>query len=163
LTRITKVELKRMDPAETVFSDDLLRKSALVKLLGEPAARSLFKLGTAKRFPKGAPVYRQSEPGSSLFFVLRGEARLFTASGDEQLEQGTAGKGELFGEAEVLSEAGVRSSSAQAQAELDAVELPRDAVHAVETRKVELLEHLKALEAQRRAAVEELSDFLKRW
>ena len=161
-TPVTRVELKRADIGEMVMSDELLRSAPVVRAMGE-GAKALIKAGLGRRYPDKVPVFRQAETGDSLFLVLKGEARLFAVSGEDTVEVGSAGKGEVFGEDEILNGKGVRSLSAIAAGELHAVELPYRAVFDCGRERPNLNLYLKELHARRRAARDEIAAFLDRW
>ena len=162
LTPVTRVELKRADIGELVMGDDLLRTAPVVKAMGE-RAREVIKLGVGRRYPDKVPVFKQADAGDSLFLVLRGEARLFAASGQDTVEVGAAVKGEVFGEDEILGSGGARSLSAIAAGDLDVVELPRQALVDCGRERPALWKVLRELLERRRAARDEIAAFLNRW
>ncbi|MHB8875591.1 MAG: cyclic nucleotide-binding domain-containing protein, partial [Myxococcaceae bacterium] len=149
-TPVTRVELRRADLGELVMGDELLRGAPVIKALGEDAT-AIVKAGIGRRYPDKVTVFRQGEAGASLFLVLKGEARLFAVSGQDTVEVGAAGKGEVFGEEEILG-ADVRTMSAIAAGELDAVELQRKVLLECAPRRPALLAHLKELQEKRRVA-----------
>jgi CRP-like cAMP-binding protein len=149
-----------VDLIDLVLGDEVLRGSALIKALGENAARSALKLGIGRRYPDKVTIFRQSDAGDSLYLVLRGEARLFATTGKDIVELGSAAKGDVFGEAEILGSTGARDSSAIASGNLDVVELPRKSL--VDTEPAVRV-YLEQLQSKRRAAVDEMAAFLNRW
>ena len=163
LTALTRMSLKRLDASELVMGDELLRSSALVKMLGGETARALLRQAITRRYADNVAVYKQAQTGDSLFLIVRGQARLFAQLGSDTVELGSAVKGELIGESELLAASVERSSSAVAFGELDAVELPK----AEFSNRVEgcarLFDYLRELNQRRRATSDEMADFLKRW
>lgn len=160
---VIKVGLKRINLEERVFSDEALRGCGLVRALGEDAVKALLALGTGRRFTDAARLFLQGEPGDSLFWVLKGEARLWVTAGGDTLDVTLAGKGEVVGEREALGEGDLRSMSAQAVGDLEVVEFARPAV-SMAVREVPCFEqYLKTLAETRRAAGAELAEFINRW
>jgi CRP-like cAMP-binding protein len=147
-----RIKLERIDVAERVRNDPVLNVSTLMRLIGA----EVFKTGTGQRFQDRAQVFHQGDAGESLFFVLKGEVRLYA----DGAELGAAVRGEVVGEAEVLAGHGPRSYSAIAQGEVEVVELPR----------ASLIPHLKDLaryfahlRRERAARLKEMTEFLNRW
>ena len=156
-----RVELKRADVADLVLKHELLKVSLLVLALGDTAAAVLVK-GIGRRYPEGTSVFHQGQLGESVFFVLRGEARLTAVKNEQPSEVGRASAGDVFGESEALA-AGPRSCSAHASQDLDVVELSRAALLGRDGLPLELLAYLRDVKAQRGKATDELASFLDRW
>ena len=55
------------------------------------------------RFPKGAVIFRQGDPGNEMFVVSQGHIRLTIGKGGHETEVNTLGPGEFFGELSLLS------------------------------------------------------------
>ncbi len=161
-TPVLKVEVRRADVVQLVMDDELLRRSALVRAMADDA-KAVLKMGTGRRYRNQATVFAQADPGASLFLVLNGEARLFARNGADTVELGAAGKGDVFGEDGVLGESPVRTFSAVALGEVDAVELPREAIIKCGSERPALLSYLDEVRVKRQKARDELSDFLGRW
>ena len=159
---LTKLALKRADLFEMVTTDDWLRTTPFIKALGT-LADSVLKQGTARRYPNLVPVFQLGEPGTSLFFVLKGEVRLSGRKGTESVEVGTAARGEVFGEEEVLSGVALRTGFAVAQGEVDVAELPRVALLQRGELLREVSSFLTPIKAARQAALHEMTDFMNRW
>jgi CRP-like cAMP-binding protein len=151
-----RIKLERVDVTQRVEADPLLKSSELVKLLGT----NILKQGVAKRFGGRAALFRQNEPGESLFFVLSGDVRLYATAQAEGSELGTVAAGEVVGESELMSGLAPRCCSAIAQGDVDAVELPRGAL-VPHLKKLE--PYLTRLQQSRRAKLDEMNDFLNRW
>lgn len=145
------------------MSDEKLRGCPFIATLGDSRARVLLKAGLPMRFPGKVPVFREMDSGDSLFLVLRGEARLFAKSQSDSVELAAAGKGEFFGEADVLAQSGKRSGSAVAAGELDVLELPKDAVRQAISDCPPLGKLLAQVGEQRSRTLKEMTDFLSRW
>ncbi len=162
-TPVISVELRRADVAELINADPLLSASTLATALGGQAS-AVWRAGLALRYPSKAVLFQQGEPGRSLLFVLKGEVRLFARKHQYTVELGVARAGEFFGEDEVLSGVDSRGASAVAQHTVEAVEFQRSALV---NPQGELWPGLKALlelvQRERRAALDEMADFLNRW
>jgi CRP-like cAMP-binding protein len=151
-----RIKLERVDISQRVEADPLLKGSELVKLLGS----DILKQGVAKRFGGRAALFRQNEPGESLFFVLSGDVRLYATQQTDGSELGTVAAGEVVGESELMTGLAPRCCSAIAHGDVDAVELPRAAL----VPHLKRLEpYLKRLHQARRAKLDEMNDFLNRW
>lgn len=159
-TPVVRVELRRADVPALIRTDEVLRRAPLVQCLGggEPLGECL-----ARRFPANMVIFQQREAGDSLFFVLRGEVRLYVNSGTETVELGRARPGEIFGEDDALEASGKRSSSAVTAGDVDLVELPRAWLAERLKALPALAAHLGDVRQQRRAAVAELTSFLSKW
>lgn len=151
-----RIKLERVDLVQRVAQEPLLRSAELVRICGA----EVLKQGVAHRYKPRAALFTQSEPGESLFFVLSGEVRLYATDERDGSELGVVTAGEVIGEAEALSGLAPRCCSAIAAAEADAVELPRSAL---EPHLTALEKYLRALHEQRRAKLNEMTDFLNRW
>lgn len=159
--QVIRVKLERADVAGLVLHDPLLKVAPFVLALAD-RAEAVLKLGRGRRVQEGASIFGAGQTGDSLFFVLRGEVRLATQRDGATVELGVAGRGDCFGEREVLSP-GPRGCAAHAGAEVDLVELPRAALLVKGQLPIELMAHLKELDQRRAAALDELSSFLDRW
>jgi CRP-like cAMP-binding protein len=159
---VLKVALKRADLSDLVVSDVALRSTAFVKALGG-LAESVLKAGNARRYPDRAVLYQQGDVGSCLYFVLKGEVRLSGRKGADSVELGSAMRGDVFGEDEVLSGESLRTGTAVAQGDVDCAELPREALmqHGQLLREVAIF--LKPIKAARQSVLSELTDFMNRW
>lgn len=159
---VLKLTLKRADSCELVRTDEVLKACAFVKALG-PKADAVLTIGVARRYPDRAVLFQQGGGGSSLFFVLRGEVRLSARKGADMVELGAARRGEVFGEGEVLTGEQVRTTSAVAQGDLDAVEIPREALLENGSLMRGLAELLRPIEEARLKSLSEMTDFMDRW
>jgi CRP-like cAMP-binding protein len=165
LSDVIKLELKRANVSELVLTDPTLKAAPLVLALGHHAPR-FFEHGVGRRYPSKAALFRAGDSSDSLFFVLKGSVRITAAApGDgEAIELGVAGRGDVAGEAEVLSGQKSRTESAVADGDVDAVELPRTALLDHSKRlQFQVEVYLKQVHQQRRMALELMKDFLNRW
>jgi CRP-like cAMP-binding protein len=158
-TPVVKLELKRADAAELLAADPVLAAAPLVKLL----TAAMLEKATLRRFPDKVVLMQQSEPGQSLFFVMKGDVRLFARRDRDSAELGIARRGEVVGEGEVLDGAGARHCSAIAQGQVDVLELPREALLVNGVLPPALIAVLKDVHSTRTKALDEMSDFLNRW
>lgn len=158
---MTRVELRRATLLEICHADELVRTCALVKALEAGEAERLLGSSVALRFQGGAAVFREGDDGQSAFLVLRGEVRL--SSGGGSVVFAVARKGELFGEAELVTQRKVRGSSATASGDADVVELPAPLLMEVGRGNRRLVELIQQLYLGRHAATQEIADFINRW
>jgi CRP-like cAMP-binding protein len=158
---VVKVTLKRADNCELVHSDEVLKTAGLVKALGTKAD-AVLTIGVARRYPDRAVLFQQGDAGTSLFFVLRGEVRLSARKGADMVELGAARRGDVFGESEILSGAPLRTTSAVAQGDLDAVEIPREALLVDGLLPWEMAELLRPIKEARVRSLSDMTDFMGR-
>lgn len=161
--QVARIGLKRIGVAEYVRQDSLLRGCALLKELTPAVVERLLAAGVARRFPDGAPVFSQGDASRSLFLVLAGEACVQAARKGNTVEVATARKGDVFGEAEWVTRAELRTQSAVARGGVDVAELPVAAVEEAAQSVPALAEWLRGLHTGRQSAQDEMSDFLDRW
>lgn len=118
-----------------------------------------------RRYPAGALLFREGDPGESLYAVARGRVRIsrHIAGGEEALA--ILGPGEIFGEMAVLDPASSgRSADARAHEEAVLLELRRDRFDGLERSDPEGCADLSALLcrlAARRCV--ETAERLARW
>lgn len=161
-TPVVKVELKRADAFELVKSDKVLAGCRVVTAMGSTLQAVLSK-AIVRRYPDKVVIFQQGEAGSGLYLVLSGEVRLFARKHTDAVELGVVRKGDVLGEAEVLSGDTLRKSSAVAQGPVDLAELPREALLVSGKLTHNLAEALKAIHEARAQALDEMTDFLNRW
>ena len=77
------------------------------------------------RFPKGAVIFRQGDPGEEMFVVAEGHIRLTIGKGGHETEVNTLGPGEFFGELSLLS-GEPRSATATAMEDSTLLAIGRD-------------------------------------
>lgn len=159
---VVKVALKRADVTELITKDSLLAGAAVVKLLGGPAS-DVLRGGVLRRFPDKGVLFQQGELGQSVFFVIAGEVRIFARRDHELVDLGLAPRGATVGEREVMDDAGPRACSAVAQGQVDVLELQREALARGGHLPLPLVNLFGAVWAERRKALDEMSDFLNRW
>ena len=95
--------------------------------LGEDALTVLESHMRLRTFRRGQPIFRQKDPGDSLFLVASGRIKLFIESSDgEQLTILFCGPGSCFGEMAVL-DGKTRSASAEALEPTEAWVVTRNA------------------------------------
>lgn len=162
-TPVVKLDLKRAEAAELIAADPLLAGSPFARALGPAALQRVSGKAVIRRFPDKVVLMQQGDAGQSLFFVLKGDVRLFARKAADAVELGHAHRGEVLGEGEVLDGSNARAMSAVAQGQVDVVELPRDVLleHGALAPAVKTL--LEQVRAKRREALDEMTDFLNRW
>jgi CRP-like cAMP-binding protein len=107
-------------------------------------------------------LLQQGDAGSSLFFIISGQVRLFARRDLDSAELGFAIRGDVIGEGEVL-EGRVRRCSAVAQGQVDVVELDRSLLVVGDRLPAPVLALLKRVHEKRMKVLDEMSDFLNRW
>lgn len=100
----------------------------LLSAMSEAAFRRVLGTLVLRRFPAGALVIREGEPGSSFFFVAGGQLRVFATDGlGRQTELARLGEHAVFGEMALLS-AQPRSASVGCLSEVDLLEVGRQSL-----------------------------------
>ena len=161
-TPVVKVELKRADAAELVAANPVLSSSPLMKALG-PARATVLAGSVLRRYQDKLVLTQQGEEGTSLFFVMKGDVRIFARRDSDSAELGVVHAGEVLGEGEVLAGEGGRRCSAVAQGQVDVLELPRAALLVGGKLPPVVVAMLEAVKKERMKALDEMSDFLNRW
>lgn len=158
---VTRVELRRATLAEICLSDELIRTCPLMRSLGPEEVERLLAGSVARRFPAGAAIYREGDPGQAAFLVLRGDVCL--SSGGGHVVFGMAHKGDLFGEAELVTQRQARASSATAVGDVDVVDLPSPLLMELGRGNPRLVTLVQQTHLGRNAATQEIADFINRW
>lgn len=161
--QVARIGLKRMGVAEFVRQDAVLRASPFLKDLAPPVAERLLAAAMGRRFADGAVLFQQGEEGQSLFFVLAGEACVQAMRDGASVEVATVRKGDVLGEAEWVTKAGLRTQSAVARGGVDVAEVPVAALDEAARAAPSLASWLRSLHEQRQRAGDAMSDFLNRW
>jgi CRP-like cAMP-binding protein len=157
---VTRVELRRASLLEICHADQAIRACALMRSLEPAEAERLLGGSVAKRYADGAAVYREGDEGCSAYLVLRGEVRL---SSGRNVVFAVARKGDVFGEAELVTQPPARGSTAVAAGETDVVELPAPLLMEVGRANRRLVELIQQIYQGRHAATREIADFINRW
>jgi CRP-like cAMP-binding protein len=106
----------------------VLHPIPLLSALSEAAFRRVLATLVLKRFPAGAQVIREGEPGNAFFFVASGQLRVFATDGlGRQTELAQLGENAVFGEMALLS-AQPRSATVTCLSEVDLLEVGRQAL-----------------------------------
>lgn len=160
-TPVVRVELKRADAAELLATDAELKDAALVRvLLAMPEA---LKSAVLRRYVSQTVLWQQGDDGQSLCLVVGGAARVIARRDTDNAELGTARKGDVLGETEVLLGSAKRRYSVVALEHVDVLEVPREALLLKGSVPSSLATELKTVQARRAKVLDELSDFLNRW
>ena len=159
---VVRVELKRASAVDLVRADKVLSGCAFVASLGARANEVLGK-GVVRRSPDKVVIFQKGDAGGALLLVLAGEVRLLGRKGPDQVDLGSARRGDVFGETEVTAGTSVRSCSAVAHGTVDFVELPREALLLSGTLPRPISQVLEAVTRSRTAQLDEMADFLNRW
>jgi CRP/FNR family transcriptional regulator len=155
---VSRVKLQRLKLSELVAQDPELMRSELVVHLPPAAVATVLDAAQLRRFEAGTLIFREGSPGSTLFFILKGEVQLSC----ENAEVVACARGDVFGEVEVLRP-GPRSLTAHALSDLDVAELPRQALTLLGEAAKPLGLRLLSIAQARLGARSELDAFLKRW
>ncbi len=161
-TPVVKLDLKRADAAELISQDPVLSKSPFARALGAALGRVSAK-AVIRRFPDKVVLMQQGDAGQSLFFVLKGDVRLFARKATDSVELGVAHRGEVLGEGEVLDGATARACTAVAQGQVDVVEFPREVLLEAGALLPPVAALLREVHASRAKALDDMTDFLNRW
>jgi CRP-like cAMP-binding protein len=160
---VLKVELQKADVAGRVASDVVLQRAELVAVMG-PRFGEVVRTGSARRAADRAVLFQQGDAGDALVFLLSGDVRLVARRDTDTVELGLAHRGDVVGEWEVLEGHGPRQVTAIATGVVEFVELPRasllDAGGALPSA---LKAFLESRRAERRKALDDMTDFLNRW
>ncbi len=124
-------------------SDELLSRVPPIPLLDTLSRRELvavIRRAEVRTFYDDDPIFREGDPGNSLFVIVEGMAEVTTV-GPPPLELGTLHAGDVFGEAALLAEA-VRTATVTAISDGMALEISRDVMVEVVTRHPDVLRKL---------------------
>ncbi|MCU0702049.1 MAG: cyclic nucleotide-binding domain-containing protein [Myxococcaceae bacterium] len=160
---VLKVELQKADVAGRVAADVVLQRAELAAVLGArfPA---VLKAGSARRAADRAVLFQQGDPGDALLFLLSGDVRLVARKDTDTVELGLAHRGDVVGEWEVLDGHGPRQVTAIATGVVEFVELSRTSLLEATGALPKALEaFLASRRAERRKALDDMTDFLNRW
>jgi CRP-like cAMP-binding protein len=103
----------------------------LLSTMSEAAFRRVLGTLVLRRFPAGALVVREGEPGNSFFFVAGGQLSVFATDGlGRHTELAKLGENAVFGEMALLS-AQPRSASVACTTEVDLLEVGRQSLAAL--------------------------------
>ncbi len=154
-TPVLTSEVKRGDVFAQVKADPVLGASEFARAMGASLELAL-KRGIARRYPDKVVMFQAGDTGSSLFFVLAGEVRLFARKDGGVVELPPARQGDVVGEAEVLDGTGLRAVAAVAHGSVEMTELAREGLMQGGRFPPALSVYLESVRAKRRAALEEL-------
>ncbi|HEX8151305.1 MAG TPA: DUF1003 domain-containing protein [Pyrinomonadaceae bacterium] len=114
------------------------------ELLGGEDRRALAEVVDLVRLGEGETLFRAGEPGESLYLVRAGEVELSIQDNvGQKITLDTARPGDFFGEIALL-DAGPRTATAVALAETELIELDRDDLLLLFTRKPDAALHMLA-------------------
>lgn len=75
------------------------------------------------KFPKGTPLFKESDRSRDLYIIRSGQARVFKTEGGTDIELDLAGPGAVVGEISAI-DGGTRSASVVALSDVEAVVVP---------------------------------------
>jgi len=130
----------------------LARRMDLFRGLRPEDVARIFACGATVEFEEGATIFAKGAAGDSMYVVLGGDIVIE----DEGRELAVLGRGDMFGEMALLSEA-TRSADAKAQTFASCLELSKDIIHGLDTPQVsnQLLLNVIATLSQRLRAANE--------
>lgn len=88
---------------------------------GADAAKRLSRF--SKRFPAGALIFRQNDPGHDMFILQKGRVEIFQTIGKEKRRLAMLEKGDFFGEMALLEDYPERSATALAVTAVEVLQL----------------------------------------
>jgi CRP/FNR family cyclic AMP-dependent transcriptional regulator len=95
-------------------SPEMLRRIPLFADLYEKDLQMMYRLASSQRFPRGATIFFEEDPGDALYIVLQGMVRIYRVADDGREKTLTfLEEGEFFGEMALL-DGGRRSAIAEA-------------------------------------------------
>jgi putative peptide zinc metalloprotease protein len=89
--------------AEQALAASLIKRASPFERLGIEALRWLRSRLETQEFPAGAIVFRQGEPGDVCYLVRAGEVEVVREEGGRERSVAVLGKGEIVGEAALLT------------------------------------------------------------
>jgi CRP-like cAMP-binding protein/Fe-S-cluster-containing hydrogenase component 2 len=130
---------------------DLLRTLSVTRDLGPREQDQLLDTTTLRRVERGAHVYRQGEPASEIFLVADGMVQIQVEEDERLSVRAYLGRGDFFGDVEVLHGA-ARASSAVASGPSVLAVVPAQVFRAIAAAHPELLLRLRRLAEDQEAA-----------
>jgi CRP-like cAMP-binding protein len=110
----------------------VLEEVAILRSLSERERSILSPRCRTLRFPKGAFLYHEGQPGDALYIIRRGRVGIW--GGGERGEPvllNVMGAGEMFGEMAVLSDQRLRTAGVQALSKVEAIQILRADIDAL--------------------------------
>lgn len=98
------------------MSQDILRKVPLFKQMNETQLEAVAGICARKTYSAGTVLFRENEPGSTFYILLKGSIKLYTSRGGEEKILSVVDEGDSFGELSLLDGKN-RSASAQTLSE----------------------------------------------
>jgi CRP/FNR family transcriptional regulator len=139
----------------------VVNKAPLFSALDDAAAERLMDSMTPRRLSRGDIVFREGDPGDSLYVIVTGKIKLARTSGDgrENLLS-VLGPGEMFGELS-LFDPGPRLSTAYVVSNTELISLGNDALRTVLSEHPEVaMQMLAGLAHRLRRTNEGISDLV---
>jgi CRP/FNR family cyclic AMP-dependent transcriptional regulator len=126
--------LEELPPFSVLHPDDL---------------RDLVRRVRSRSYPRGQVIFREGEPGRTLYVIERGQVKLSTrAPGGRELLVAILGKGQIFGELEMF-DGGPRGMTARTMDQVDAFVLDKHLVQAMLRTRPAFVRRLLELMARR--------------
>jgi CRP-like cAMP-binding protein len=111
--------------------------------------RMLLERVRLRSYPRGRVIFREGEPGRTLYVIDRGQVKLSTtASGGRELLVAILGRGQIFGELEIF-DGGPRGMTARTMEDMDAFVLDKHLVQAILRTRPGFVRRLLELMARR--------------
>lgn len=115
-----------------------------------------------ERFPAGATIFREGDPGYEMFIIFSGTVRISRTVAGVEEELARLKKGDFFGEMAVLEDFPQRSATAQAVSEVEVLRLGKADLEAFLANPKAALGLLERLSARLRETTERLAKATRR-
>jgi serine phosphatase RsbU (regulator of sigma subunit) len=133
---------------------EVLRHCHFLEGVQEDVLQSLAEQAELREFEGGEPLITKGEHGSSMYFIVSGEARVH----DGDVELAHLGEGEVFGEMAVL-DSDVRSASVTLETKALLLRLQREALWQTVSRSPESLRSIiRAISQRERTIVKDVTE-----
>jgi len=134
---------------ETERLAGLLEEVPAFSVLHPDDLRDLVARVRSRSYPRGQVIFREGEPGRSLYVIERGQVKLSTrAAGGKELLVAILGRGQIFGELE-LFDGGPRGMTARTMDQVEAFVLDKHLVQAMLRTRPAFVRRLLELMARR--------------
>lgn len=153
-----KLAAKREEDLRGVM--ELLRKNQLFKDLSDEQLRALANDCEEVLLPSGMTIYRQDEPGESMFVVKSGVMDVFMRAADgREHDVGDVLPGQSFGELSMMTDQ-PRSATLRAQKDVACIEIRRDQMTEIFEKNPGVMTAMSQVVAQQQRSREEILEKL---
>jgi CRP/FNR family transcriptional regulator, cyclic AMP receptor protein len=135
--------------SETERLARLLEEVTPFSILHPDDLRDVVRRVRSRAYPRGEVIFREGEPGRTLYVIERGQVKLSTsAPGGRELLVAVLGRGQIFGELEMF-DGGPRGMTARTMEDVDAFVLDKHLVQAILRTRPAFVRRLLELIARR--------------